>query len=260
MRISILKFVFFSIIICSFEYVENELHFVNERSTYLERDIIKLKNNRILADIDNQFDLNNFYGSTLSLANQFSDYIGDDDEITNLRNAIDSRIKKHKGSNISPNLNNVDKKTKKLIYKLQKELEEAKKELDNIRNNELAIQPIQDKRIIKKDENILVSEHENFKQLENSENILEIGNYNFEDEYNEITSSDFYKKMKCDKKSKKIMKKNFINFAIFIIGFAAVVASESWYLIFLWTPQILSIIKNNWEGFKYRINMLKNSK
>ncbi|CAD2085930.1 fam-b protein [Plasmodium vinckei lentum] len=260
MRISILKLVFFSIIICSFEYAENELHFVNERSTYLERDIIKLKNNRILADTDNQFDLNNFYGSALSLANQFSDYIGDDndEEMIRLRNIIDSNITKHKESNTLPNLNNVDKKTKKLIYELQKELEEAKKELDNIRNNELAIQPIQDKRIIKKDENIPVSEHESFKQLENSENILEIGNYNFEDEYNEITSSDFYKKMKCDKKSKKQIKKNFINFAIFIIGFAAVVASESWYLVFLWTPQILSMIKNNWEGFKYRINMLKN--
>ncbi|CAD2099590.1 fam-b protein [Plasmodium vinckei lentum] len=64
----------------------------------------------ILADRDNQFDLNNFYESTLSLANQFSDYTDDDEEITNLRNIIDSRIKKHKGSNILPNLNNVDEK------------------------------------------------------------------------------------------------------------------------------------------------------
>ncbi|KEG00151.1 hypothetical protein YYE_05000, partial [Plasmodium vinckei vinckei] len=129
MKVSILKFVLFSIIICSFEYAPKELYFINERKIYLERNIINFKNSRILADKDKQFDLNNFYESTLSLANQFSEYIDDDEEITNLRNIIDSRIKKHKGSNISPNLNNVDEKTKKLIYELQTELEEVKKEL-----------------------------------------------------------------------------------------------------------------------------------
>ncbi|CAD2112704.1 Plasmodium exported protein, unknown function [Plasmodium vinckei petteri] len=119
-----------------------ELHFVNERSIYLGRDIIKFKNNRILANVDNQFDLNNFYESTFSFANQFNDYNYDEEEITNIRNAIDSHIKEHKENNTLPNLNNVDKKTKKLIYELQKELEYVKKEIDNIRNNELAIQPL----------------------------------------------------------------------------------------------------------------------
>ncbi|KEG04433.1 hypothetical protein YYE_00006 [Plasmodium vinckei vinckei] len=133
MESRILKFVFFSIIICSFEYAKNELYYVNERSIYLERNIIYFRNNRILEYIDNQFDLYDFYESTLNLANQFN-----------------SRIKNHKGSNISPNLNNVDGKTKKLIHKIQKELNEAKKELDNIKNDKLAIQPIQDKRITKK--------------------------------------------------------------------------------------------------------------
>ncbi|CAD2109180.1 fam-b protein [Plasmodium vinckei petteri] len=173
MKVSILKFVFFSIIICSFEYAQNELYFINGRNIYLERNIINFKNNRILADAGKEFDLNYFYESTLSLANEFSDYIDNDKKITNLRNIIDSSIKKHKGSNISPNLNNVDEKTKKLIYELQKELEEVKKELDNIRNYKIIIQPIQNKRMIIKGENISSSEHEDFSQLKNGGNLLD---------------------------------------------------------------------------------------
>ncbi|CAD2110698.1 fam-b protein [Plasmodium vinckei petteri] len=160
MIVSILKFVLFSIIICSYEYAQNELYFINETNKYLEKNIINFRNNRVLADADNLFDLNNFYESTFSLANQFSDYIDDDEEITNLRNAIDSHIKNHKENNTLPNLNNVDGKTKKLIYELQKELEKVKKEINNIRNAKLAIQPIQEKGIIEMDENISVSNHE----------------------------------------------------------------------------------------------------
>ncbi|CAD2088770.1 fam-b protein [Plasmodium vinckei lentum] len=260
MIIKILKYALFSIIICSFEYAKNELHFVNERSIYLERNIINIRNNRALADADNQFDLNSLYLSTVNLADQFSDWDDDDDDnedIKNIRNIIDSHVKKNKENNTFPNLNNGDKRAISLIYKLQKEIEETKKEIDNIRNNELAIQPIQDKRIIIKDENVPVSEHENFKQLENSENILDIGNYNFEDEYNEIISSDVYKEMKSDKKTKTELKKNLINFAIIVIGFAMVIASEAWYLILLYIPQMISIIKSYWKGFKFRVSILK---
>ncbi|CAD2092355.1 fam-b protein [Plasmodium vinckei brucechwatti] len=182
MKVNIFKIVFFSIIICSFEYAPNELYFINGRNIYLEKNIINFKNNRILADAGKEFDLNYFYESTLSLANQFSDYIGDDEEIIRLRNIIDSHIKEHKGSNISPNLNNVDEKTKKLIYELQKELEEVKKELDNIRNDKIPIQPIQNKRIIINGENIFVSEHEGFSQLKNGENLLDR-------KHNEVVSS-----------------------------------------------------------------------
>ncbi|CAD2099504.1 fam-b protein [Plasmodium vinckei petteri] len=182
MKNSIFKFVFFSIIICSFEYAQNELYFINERNIYIERNIINFKNNRILADAGKEFDLNYFYESTLSLANEFSDYIDNDKKITNLRNIIDSSIKKHKGSNTSPNLNNVDKKTKELIYELQKELEEVKKELDNIRNYKIIIQPIQNKRMIIKGENTSVSEHDDFGQLKNRGNLLDR-------KHNEVVSS-----------------------------------------------------------------------
>ncbi|VEV55374.1 Plasmodium exported protein, unknown function [Plasmodium vinckei vinckei] len=81
---------------------------------------------KILSDADNQFDLNNFYQSTVSLANQFNAY-NDDEEIINLRNIINSHVKNYKESNTTPNLNNLDGKTKKLIHKIQKELNEAKK-------------------------------------------------------------------------------------------------------------------------------------
>ncbi|CAD2088357.1 fam-b protein [Plasmodium vinckei brucechwatti] len=172
---------FFPFIICFFEYAKKELHFINERSIYFERNIINFRNNRTLADADNQCDLNSFYESTLSLANKFNDCNDGDEEITNIRNAIDSQIKHHKENNTLPNLNNVDKKTKKIIYELQKEFEEVKKYLDNERNDELATQPIQNKKIIKKDKNIPVSKNEHFKQLENYENALVSDDDSFED-------------------------------------------------------------------------------
>ncbi|SCL95835.1 fam-b protein [Plasmodium chabaudi adami] len=256
MRANILNFVFFSINICSFEYAENELYFINKRNIYLERNIINLINNRILADADKQFDLYDFYGSKLSLANKFSDC---DEEMIRLRNIIDSHIKKHKENNTLPNLNNVDKKTKKLIYELQKELEETKKELDNIRNDELAIQPIQDKRIIKGDGNISVSEQE-FKHLENEGHFLKIENYNFEDKYHEITSSDIYEKIKTRKKFKKEAKKFIINSVIWGIGFGMAIASASWYIILLCAPQMASMIKSSWKAFKYHADKQRNTK
>ncbi|SCM01100.1 Protein of unknown function (DUF2031), putative [Plasmodium chabaudi adami] len=251
MRVFILKLFCFSVIICSFEYAKNELYYVNERSIYLERNVINFRSNRILADTDNQFDLNNFYESTLSLANQFSEYIDvDDDEITNLRNDIASRIKNHKENNTLPNLNNLDKKTKKFIHELQKELEETKKELDNIRNSELAIQPTQDKRIIKKDENNFVSEHENFKHLENEGNFLKIEDYNFEDKYHEITSSDIYKEKKIYRKLRKVGKNLFKNMVVFIVGSFMIVSSGSFDVAILLIPYMISIISKTWTFLK----------
>ncbi|CAD2093992.1 fam-b protein [Plasmodium vinckei brucechwatti] len=157
---------------------------------YLERNIIHFRNNRILTDLDSQFDLNDFYELTLDISNQFNDYNDSDEEITNRRNIINSHVKKHKGNNTLPNLNNVDNKTKKLIHELRKELEEVKKELDNKRNGELEIQLIQDKRIIKKGEHILEAKYDNFKY-----------------EYDEIISSNNYEELKIDKKLKKEEKK-----------------------------------------------------
>ncbi|CDU18704.1 fam-b protein [Plasmodium yoelii] len=155
MRVNIFKFVFFSIIICFFEYTKNEL--------CLERNIINFRNNRVLAYADNQFDLNEFYQSTLSLANQINNYNDDNEEIIYIRNAIDSHIKEHEENNTLPDLNSLDKRTKKLIIKLRKELEEVKNELYNIGNSE----------ITKTDENNSVSEGEDYNQLENEVNSLE---------------------------------------------------------------------------------------
>ncbi|KEG00395.1 hypothetical protein YYE_04578 [Plasmodium vinckei vinckei] len=172
--------IFFPIIICFFEYVKKELHFINE-GIYFERNIINFRNNRTLADADNQCDLNKFYESALSLADKLNDYNDGDGEITNIQNSIDSQIKNHKENNTLPNLNNADKKTKKLIYELQIEFEEVKKDLDNKRNNELATQLIQNKKIIKKDKNISVSKNDHFKQLKNYENVLLSDDDSFED-------------------------------------------------------------------------------
>ncbi|CXI58821.1 fam-b protein [Plasmodium berghei] len=167
MKVRILKIFFFSIIICFFEYVKNELYFVNDRGIYLEMNVINFRNNRILVYADNEIDLNEFYQSTLSLASQLGDCVEGNKEISHLRNIIDSHIKKHKENATLPNLNNLDKRTKKIIYKLQKELEEVKKELDNKSNSEITTKLIQDKIITKTGENNSVSEYEDFKQLEN---------------------------------------------------------------------------------------------
>ncbi|CAD2099619.1 fam-b protein [Plasmodium vinckei lentum] len=224
------------------QFFINELYYVNERSIYLERNIINFKNNRILADRHNQFDLNNFYESTLSLANQFNDYIDDDEEITNLRNIIDSRIKKNKESNTLPNLNNVDEKTKKLIYELQKELEEVKKELDNIRNDKIPTQPIQNKRIITNGERTSVSEHESISQLENEGNLLD-------SEHNEVGSSS-----KNKLKNNSEMKKMVINFIkkglLLSAAFFALLISPALSFFILIMPNLFDITKNIWKFIK----------
>ncbi|CAD2089766.1 Plasmodium exported protein, unknown function [Plasmodium vinckei lentum] len=164
---NILKYALFSIIICSFVYAQNELYFINKRSKYIERNITNFRNNRILADPDIKFDLNEFHELTLSIANQLIEYnciVGD---MLNLRYIINSYIKEHGKSDTLPDLNNLDIVTKMLIRAHQKQLEELKKELDNLRNCELEIQPIHDKKMLKKDKNISVSKPEHFKQLKN---------------------------------------------------------------------------------------------
>ncbi|SCL87898.1 Protein of unknown function (DUF2031), putative, partial [Plasmodium berghei] len=142
-----------------------ELYFVNDRGIYLERNVINFRNNRILAYADNEFDLYDFYQSTLSLASQLGDCVEGNKEIAHLRNSIDSHIKMHEENNTLPDLKNVDKKTEQLIDELRKELEDVTKELDNKRSGAVAMQFLHDKRIIKKDENSSVSEHEDLKQL-----------------------------------------------------------------------------------------------
>ncbi|CAD2083634.1 fam-b protein [Plasmodium vinckei lentum] len=228
MIISILKFVLFSIIICSYEYGQNGLYFINETSKYIERNIINFRNNRVLAYADNQFDLNNFYESTFSLASQFNDCNDDDEEITNLRNAIGSHIKNHKENNTLPNLNNIDGKTKKLIHELQKELEDVKKELDNIRNDKIPVQPIQEKRIIKMDDNISVSDYE--------EDILEIRDDDVENE------------IKLQKEETKLFKQ----FLLLVVSFIVITGTGMLKLLLLLAPLGFIMCKTCKKIYKYR--------
>ncbi|CAD2092364.1 fam-b protein [Plasmodium vinckei lentum] len=200
MKASILNFVLFSIVIGSFEYAKKELYYVNERSIYLERDIIYFRNNRILADADKQFDFNDFYKSNLNFVNEFKDNNYDDKENIYLRNIIDSHIKKHKESNKTPNLNNVDDETKKLIHELRKEIEEVKKELDNKRNGKLAARSIQNKKIAKKCKDNPVSKDVSFKELENEKNNEIISRSN-----NELESD-----LETKKSIKKLLKRGLL--------------------------------------------------
>ncbi|CDU18243.1 fam-b protein [Plasmodium yoelii] len=233
MRVNILKYVLFSIVICSFEYSKNELYSVNDRGIYLERDVINFRNNRILADVDNRFDLNEFYQSTLSLASQLGDCIEGNKEIAHLQNIIDTHIKKNKGSNTSLDLKTVDSKTKKLINELRTELEEVKKRVANKRNDELAIQSIHEKKIEKKDENSSMSEHEDFKQLENNEN-------------NGIASSNSHIKSELIKKYRKIAIRFLLSCLTFIVvGFTSMFTTM--YLMILLVPCLVSIYFFLWK-------------
>ncbi|SCL90235.1 fam-b protein [Plasmodium chabaudi adami] len=222
MRVSILKFVFLLIIICFFEYTKKELYFISETTKCLERNIINFRNNRILAYLDDQFDLNDFYESPLNIVDQFIDYIGDDKEMTNLRYDIATRIKPHIKNNKLPNLNNLDRKTKKLIYKLQKRLKQAKKEFYNKKNAELAIHPKQDKRIIK-----------------NYENTLETEDNHFEDVYNKITSNDGYKKFKINKNYKKSNNNLFMERARCIVRCLLIVTTMAFSMVIIFMPVLL---------------------
>ncbi|VEV55098.1 fam-b protein [Plasmodium vinckei vinckei] len=251
MRVSIFKFAFFSIIICSFEYVQNELYFIYERNIYIERNIINFKNNRILTDADSQFDLNDFYQSSSSLESQFNGCNGDYEEIKNLQDIIDSHIKKREESNTTHILNNANEETKKIIQELRKELEEAKKQLDSINSNELEIQPIHNKRKVKKEENISASEHEN---------ILERENDNFENKYDEIASNDIYKEIQINKNPKKKLKKNVKNRETGLVSFSNIIKSKSWHLVLLLTPKVFSSIKNFWKNLKIFTKKSKKSK
>ncbi|EUD73613.1 hypothetical protein YYG_00701 [Plasmodium vinckei petteri] len=205
---------------------------------HLERNIIHFRNNRILTDLDSQFDLNDFYELTVNISNQFNDYNDSDEEITNRRNIINSHVKKHNENNTLPNLNNVDNKTKKLIHELRKELEEVKKELDNKRNGELEIQLIQDKRIIKNDEHILEAKYDNFKY-----------------EYNEIISNNNYEELKTDQKLKKEEKKLVVGGLTLIASFFTIVASGAMYLLILLAPCLFLIFKSWRKINKYRYNL-----
>ncbi|CAD2099723.1 fam-b protein [Plasmodium vinckei lentum] len=225
MRASILKLVFFSIIICSFEYAKNELYYVNETSIYLERNLINFRNNRILTDADEHFDLNYFYESIVNLADQLNDRKDDDKDIKKTRNIINSHIKEYKESNTLPNLNNVDKKTKRKIHKLQKELEEVKKELDNIKNDKLEIQPIQDKRIVIKGENISVSNYEGPKGLE----YLRSFTPNEQNEDDTTAEDILESKRELDKRLKGLMIRGalmiLLSFVLLIPGFVQIGAA-----------------------------------
>ncbi|CAD2102399.1 fam-b protein [Plasmodium vinckei] len=253
MRARVLKFVLFSIIICSFEYVQNELYFIYERNICLERNVPNFRNNRILADPDNYFDLNDFYQSTFSLVNQLNDCNDDDEEITNLRNMIDSHIKKDNEGNILLDLNNVDRKAKKLIHKLRNELEKVKKEIDNIRNGELETQPVQNKRITIKNENNSVSEHEDFNELENYETAWEDEYDDFEDEYNEITSSNSYKEIKINEKIKITGRKYVVESVAYIIACFTFLGAGGIYVALLHIPYIVSLITKLYKLVKMEL-------
>ncbi|SCL94588.1 Protein of unknown function (DUF2031), putative, partial [Plasmodium chabaudi adami] len=95
------------------------------------------------------------------------EYNVDDDLIMILRMTIKPYAKKHKENSTLPDLNKANIATKFLLREQQKQLEEMKKELDNLRNDELETKRVRDKRILKKDENNSVSEHKGFEKLKN---------------------------------------------------------------------------------------------
>ncbi|CAD2097312.1 fam-b protein [Plasmodium vinckei] len=69
------------------EFYYNGIILYKRENIYLERNIINFRNNRILTDADNQFDLYDlydFYQSTSSFANHFNDYNDEEEDIIHL--------------------------------------------------------------------------------------------------------------------------------------------------------------------------------
>ncbi|CAD2105372.1 hypothetical protein YYG_02104 [Plasmodium vinckei petteri] len=78
-----------------------------------------------------------------------------------------------------------------------------------MRNGEIETQPMQDKRITKKDDNILKIEDDIF-----------------EDEYNEITSNDIYNENQIDENLIKNQEQLLRKLMIFMLGYFAIIISE----------------------------------
>ncbi|CAD2102583.1 fam-b protein [Plasmodium vinckei brucechwatti] len=251
MRISILKYVFFSIIIGSFDYAKNESYYVNERNIYLERNIINFRNNRVLADADNEFDLYDFYQSSLNLAKPLNDCNDNDKGNIYLRNIRDPHVKKHKESIALPNLNNEYEDANLLIQEMRKELEETKKELDKIKNGKLAIQPIQDKIIIKEYENNSVQEHPDFKQMENYGHIMET-----EDRCNENASSSNYNGFEINQNLNQTNNMPLKRGETRAGDDLMTMASDACQVIKLIIPYMVSLAKKSWRDFKFKLNFI----
>ncbi|SCL91470.1 Protein of unknown function (DUF2031), putative [Plasmodium chabaudi chabaudi] len=83
------------------------------RIIYLGRNVINFRNNRILADVDNQFYLNNFYESNLNLVDACND-----DEIKCIQYVIDKHVKKFKVSSMLFELKGINMGMKFLIHKV----------------------------------------------------------------------------------------------------------------------------------------------
>ncbi|SCL85851.1 Protein of unknown function (DUF2031), putative [Plasmodium chabaudi adami] len=106
----------------------------------------------MLADVDNQFYLNNFYESNLNLVDAFND-----DGIKYIQNILDEDIKKCKLSNMLFKLKGINMGIKILIHKVVMKLSKIPKK-----------------------------KNKPFKQLRSATSTLNIDYDNFENEYNEI--------------------------------------------------------------------------
>lgn len=193
----------------------------------------------------------------MSLVDQFNEYNSDFEEITYNRNIIDSHIKKHKENNTLPDLNIVDKEAKKLINELRAEIEEVKKAIDNKMNGELEIQPMHDKKIIKKDENSSVSEREGFKKSKSFEKQLRTVNNKFKDKYYKIKSSKNYMKFLINKniiKDKGKLQKLMMLSATIL---AVAIASGTMNILLLLAPVGFLIFRKLWRSMKHKLKLRK---
>ncbi|CAD2110816.1 fam-b protein [Plasmodium vinckei] len=87
----------------------------------------KLINNRILADVNNQFYLNNFYESKLNIVDAFND-----EGIKCIQNVIDKHIKKCMVSNMLFKLKGINMGMKILIHKVVMKLSKIPKKKNKL--------------------------------------------------------------------------------------------------------------------------------
>ncbi|CAD2097207.1 hypothetical protein YYG_04785 [Plasmodium vinckei petteri] len=194
------KIFLFAIIICSLKYPKDELYNVNDISINPQRNTINFGNGRILSHADKPFDLNYFYGSVLTLADQKDDDSNSDDislfgDIPDLRiNDLKSnKLWDLKGKFSKPNkLANVARKNVSNRMQRRRDKTEPQVVIKNLSNNDILV-ILEESMNGEGDEYVTLNKYlENFKLLLDDNSMTDLDYDQIEEEYNTIFRNFMY--------------------------------------------------------------------
>ncbi|VUC55979.1 fam-b protein [Plasmodium berghei ANKA] len=214
---------------------------------------------------DASLDINDFYDSSLSILDKYNDGNYDGEENIYTKQIINFHQTNFEYSDTSSKLKDIED-VREFINEITSELEISKKENDNNREYEIAVEQNIDKRLVKKDIDLLISSCENLKELKHSEHILDIDVNNFEKKYNEVISGNNYNIVKCNSKFDETFKRFLKSHALilpvvllclisggFAIPFVILSVHKTGYTI----NKLFKLIKILKKRSKYKIKKLK---